>query len=145
MSGVNIAWLDDQVLALYAKRGLRSAIWAQRYDRSCPSDFYRGYATILLRVRNDFHSNPNVGALRRQIDAYDRRSRRFRRRERNGASFALMNIASYAQAGTPDQISATLAPNSYASPDVSAATGPRIVRIGARRCKVRIWHRRMQA
>ena len=72
MSGVNIAWLDDQVLALYAQAGPADpAIWAQRYDRSCPSDFYRGYATILLRVRNDFHSNPNVGALRRQIDAYD--------------------------------------------------------------------------
>jgi hypothetical protein len=112
VSGVNIAWLDDQVLALYAQAGSADpAIWAQRYDPSCPSDFYRGYATILLRVRNEFHSNPNLGALRRQIDAYDQAIQALPADERrNGASFALMNIASYAQGGTPEQISATLAP-----------------------------------
>jgi len=105
------AWLDDGALSGIARQAVADpSIWAQRYDPTCPSEFYRGYATLLIRVRDAFRSNPNLATLRQLIDAFDTAIKNLPADERrNGASFALMNVASYAQRGTAPQISATLA------------------------------------
>jgi hypothetical protein len=106
-----VAWLDDGTLSRLARQGAADpSMWAQRYDPTCPSEFYRGYATLLARIGDAFRSNPNLAALGRLIDAFDLAIKALPPDERrNGANFALMNVASYAQVGTVPQISATLA------------------------------------
>lgn len=113
-TGMIGAWLDDATLTHLAGRvvdeGTMAAMWAQRYDPTCPSEFYRGYATLLLRIGDAFRSNATVTALRQFVDAFDRDLKVLPDDERrNGAAFALMNVASYAQVGTSPQIAATLA------------------------------------
>jgi hypothetical protein len=105
------AWLDDGTLSRLASQGVCDpSIWEQRYDPTCPSEFYRGCATLLTRIGDTFRANANVAALGQQIDAFDQVIKALPANEqRNGASFALMNVASYAQRGTVPQISATLA------------------------------------
>jgi hypothetical protein len=103
-------WLDDSTLSRLASHGdADPSIWAERYDPMCPSEFYRGYATLLARIGDAFRSNANSAALRHLIDSFDLTIKALPADERrNGAAFALMNVASYAQAGTAPQISATL-------------------------------------
>jgi len=105
-----IPWLHDNELVRLAKQGLADgAMWAQRYDPTCPSEFYRGYATLLVRIGAAFRSNANLSALKRLIETFDIEVQALPADERrNGASFALTNVASYAQVGTVRQISATL-------------------------------------
>jgi hypothetical protein len=105
------AWLDDGTLSRLASRGVADpSMWAERYDPTCPSEFYRGYATLLVRIGDAFRSNANLAALGQLIDAFDLAIKALSANERrNGASFALMNVASYAQVRTVPQISATLA------------------------------------
>jgi hypothetical protein len=105
------AWLNDGALSHLASQGVADpSMWAQRYDPTCPSEFYRGYATLLARIGEAFRSNANLAALGRLIDAFDLAVKALPANEqRNGASFALMNVANYARAGTAPQISATLA------------------------------------
>ena len=106
-----VPWLDDETLSRLASRGVADrSIWAQRYDPTCPSEFYRGYATLLVRVSDASRSNRSVAAVRQLIDALDVVIKGLPGDERrNGASFALMNVASYAHVGTVPQISATVA------------------------------------
>jgi hypothetical protein len=103
-------WLEDGTLSRLASREVASSIWAQRYDPTCPSEFYRGYATLLVRIGDAFRSNANLAVLGHLIDHFDLAIKALPANEqRNGASVALMNVASYAQVGTVPQISATLA------------------------------------
>jgi hypothetical protein len=123
------AWLDDGTLSHLSEGVCMPHIWEQRYDPTCPSEFYRGYATLLFRISDDaFHSNANLAALLidaldfvikalpRFIPATDRAKALMEKAgvpivadERTyGASFALMNFASYAERGTAPEISATL-------------------------------------
>jgi hypothetical protein len=105
-----VTWLDDATLSRFANRGCAQSIWAQRYDPTCPSEFYRGYATLLVRIGDAFRLNPSLAALGRLIDAFDLAIKALPADERrNGANFALVNVASYARAGTAPQVSATLA------------------------------------
>jgi hypothetical protein len=106
-----VPWLDDGALSRLASQGVADpSMWAQRYDPTSPSEFYRGYATLLVRIGDAFRSNANLAALGQLIDAFDLAIKALPANEqRNGASFALMNVASYAQGGTVPQISATLA------------------------------------
>jgi hypothetical protein len=110
-ANIMAAWLDDGTLTRLAGQGVAApSMWARRYDPTCPSEFYRGYATLLIRVGDAFRSKANLTALRQLIDAFDLAIKALPANEqRNGASFGLMNVASYAQAGTVPQISATLA------------------------------------
>jgi len=103
--------LDDRTLSQLASQGVADpSMWAERYDPTCPSEFYRGYATLLARIGDAFQTNANLAALRQLIDAFDLAIKDLPANERrNGANFALMNIDSYAQQGTVPQISATLA------------------------------------
>jgi len=105
------AWLGDGALSQLASQGVVDPLmWAQRYDPTCPSEFYRGYATLLVRMGDAFRLNANLAALRQLINVFDPAIKALPADERrNGASFALMNVASYAQAGTAPQISVTLA------------------------------------
>jgi hypothetical protein len=104
-----VPWLDDRTLLQLGQGAPDPSVMAQRYDPTCPSEFYRGYATLLIRVRDAFRSNANLSALRHSIDAFDVLIKALPADERrNGASFALMNVAAYAQNGTAPQISATL-------------------------------------
>ncbi len=105
------AWLDDSTLSRLASEGvINPSIWAQRYDPTCPSEFYRGYATLLVRIADAFRSNANLAALDQLINAFDLAIKALPADERrNGANFALMNVASYALMGTAPQIRATLA------------------------------------
>jgi hypothetical protein len=111
MSGkVVISWLDDGTRSRIASQGVSDpSIWAQRYDATCPSEFYRGYATLLAQIGYVFRSNSNPAAIHQLIDAFDLAIKALPADERrNGASFALMNVAGYAQVGTVPQVSATL-------------------------------------
>jgi hypothetical protein len=103
-------WLADGTLSQLSKQGAcDQSIWAQRYDATCPSAFYRGYATVLVRVGDEFRSNPDLVALGRLTDSLDLAIKSLAADERrNGASFALMNITSYARVGRAPQVSATL-------------------------------------
>jgi hypothetical protein len=105
-----ITWLDDSTLSRLASRGIADpSIWAERYDPTCPSEFYRGYATLLGRIGEALRSNANAVALSHLIDEFDMAIKALPANERrDGAAFALMNVASYARAGTIPQISATL-------------------------------------
>jgi hypothetical protein len=105
------AWLGDTTLSQLASQGVCDpSTWAQRYDPACPSEFYRGYATLLNRIGGAFRTDANLAALRQLIDAFDPVIKALPADERrNGASFALMNVASYAERGTVPQISATIA------------------------------------
>lgn len=106
-----VGWLDDGTLLRLASQGVADpSMWAQRYDPAFPSEFYRGYATLLVRIGDTFRSNANLAALGQLIDAFDLAIKGLPADERrNGANFALMNVAGYAQVGTVPQISATLA------------------------------------
>jgi hypothetical protein len=105
-----LPWLDDATLSRLANQVCSQSIWAQRYDPTCPSEFYRGYATLLVRIGDALRLNPSVAALGQLIDAFDLAIKALPADERrNGANFALVNVASYAQAGTVPQVSATLA------------------------------------
>lgn len=106
-----LPWLDDSGLLRLANQGVADpSMWAQRYDPTCPSEFYRGYATLLFRIGDVFQSSASLAALGQLIDAFDLAIKALPADERrNGADFALMNVASYAQVGTVSQISATLA------------------------------------
>lgn len=105
-----VAWLDDGTLSRLADPwAFDPVMWGQRHDPTCPSEFYRGYATLLVRFGDAFRSNPNLVALGRLVDAFDVSVKALPADERrNGASFALMNVAGYARAGTAPQVSATL-------------------------------------
>jgi hypothetical protein len=112
MSGnLVIRWLDDRTLSSIANQGVCDrSIWQQRYDATCPSEFYRGYATLLTKIGDAFGSNSSLAVLYQLIDAFDLAIKALPANERrNGANFALMNVAAYAQAGTAPQVSATLA------------------------------------
>ncbi len=103
-------WYSDNNIALTVGQGAASpAIWAERYDPSCPSEFYRGYLSLLGWIRNGLRRNPTLPSLHKSIDAFDAAIKALPADEhRNGASFALMNLACYAEAGTIPQILATL-------------------------------------
>ncbi len=104
------AWLGDGTLSRLSQGVVDPSMWEQRYDPTCPSEFYRGYATLLARIGDAFQFNANLPALRQLIEAFDQAIKALPVDERrNGASFALMNVASYAEVGTAPQISATLA------------------------------------
>lgn len=105
------AWMDDGTLSRLASQGVADpSMWAQRYDPTCPSEFYRGYATLMVRIGDALRSNANLAVLGQLIDAFDLAIKALPADERrNGANFALMNVASYAQMGTAPQIRATLA------------------------------------
>jgi hypothetical protein len=104
------SWLDDGALSHFAGQGPRDpSLWAQRYDATCPSEFYRGYATLLLRFNEAFPPRADMSALAALVEAFDSAIQGLPADERrNGASFALMNVASYAQMGTVQQVAATL-------------------------------------
>ena len=103
-------WYSDHDIAGFAGQGAASpAIWSQRYDPSCPSEFYRGYLSLLGWVGNALRRNPTPASLHNLIDAFDATVKTLPADERrNGASFALMNVAAYAKAGSIPQILATL-------------------------------------
>ncbi len=104
------AWLGDGTLSRLSQGVVDPSMWEQRYDPTCPSEFYRGYATLLARIGDAFRFNANLPALRQLIEAFDTAIKALPVDERrNGASFALMNVASYAEVGTAPQVSATLA------------------------------------
>ncbi|MCK1407694.1 hypothetical protein [Bradyrhizobium sp. 76] len=106
---INDAWLDDGTLSRLGQGVVNPSTWAVRYDPQCPSEFYRGYAALLVRIGNAFRQNANLAALGQLIDAFDSAIKALPANERrNGASFALMNVASYAERGTAPQILATL-------------------------------------
>lgn len=105
-----ISWLDDGRLSRIAEQGAPNpSIMAQRYDATCPSEFYRGYGTILAQFSDALRTISDPTALRQMIDKFDLAIKALPANEqRNGASFALMNVASYAQTGTVPQVSATV-------------------------------------
>ena len=106
---VVISWLDDASLSRLAQGVSDPSMWAERYDPMCPSEFYRGYATLLAQIGEAFRSNPSLAALGQQIDGFDVAIKALPADERQkGASYALMNIHGYAQAGTATQVSSTL-------------------------------------
>lgn len=110
-ANVAIWWLDNDRLLRLANEGPPvSSIMAQRYDATCPSEFYRGYATLLAQIGDALRTISSPTALYQLIDKFDLVIKALPADERrNGASFALMNVASYAQAGTVPQVSATIA------------------------------------
>ena len=103
-------WYGDNDIALIAGRGAASpALWSQRYDPSCPSEFYRGYLSLLGWISNALRRNPTLPSLRNSIHTFNASIEALPHDERRkGASFALMNVACYAEAGTIQQILATL-------------------------------------
>jgi hypothetical protein len=103
-------WYGDNDIALFVGRGAASpAIWAQRYDPSCPSEFYRGYLSLLGWISSALRRNPTLPSLRKSIDDFDVAIKALPANEcRNGASFALVNVAQYADAGTIPLILTTL-------------------------------------
>ncbi len=105
-----ISWLDDAKLLSISKRGAcNSSIMAQRYDATCTSEFYRGYATILAQISDLLPTLSSRAALSKMIDEFHLATQALPADERrNGASFALMNLASYAEAGTVPQVSTTV-------------------------------------
>jgi hypothetical protein len=105
-----IQWLDDRTLSSIAgQEVLNPSIWEQRYDATCPSEFYRGYATLLAHISDALRADSNPAVLHQLIDAFDLAIKALPTNERrNGANFALMNVAAYAQHGTVPQVSATL-------------------------------------
>jgi hypothetical protein len=110
-ANILLPWLDNSTLSRLASQGVADpSFWAQRYDPICPSEFYRGYATILLRSSDALRSNANLATFGHLIDTFDLAIKNLPADERrNGANFALMNVAAYAQVGMIPQISATLA------------------------------------
>jgi hypothetical protein len=102
-------WYGDHDISRFAGQGAASpAIWSQRYDPSCPSEFYRGYLSLLGWVGNALRRNPTPASLHKSIGAFDATVKALPADERrNGASFALMNVAAYTK-GTIPQVLATL-------------------------------------
>jgi hypothetical protein len=106
-----IHWLDDGTLSRIASRGVADpSIWAQRYDATCASEFYRGYASLLTQIGEALKPSSSLATLRHLIEVFDLEIKGLPADERrNGANFALMNVAAYAQAGTVPQVTATVA------------------------------------
>ena len=104
-------WLDDDQLRQLAKQGIPVAsITAHRYDAMCPSEFYRGYATLLFLINGAIRKVSGQKALIVLIDEFDSAIKVLPDDEqRNGASLALTNVASYARAGTVPQVAGTVA------------------------------------
>ncbi|MET0987703.1 MAG: hypothetical protein ABW034_20090 [Steroidobacteraceae bacterium] len=110
MSATLLPWLDDSALSRLANFGVSDrSMWDKRYEPNCPSEFYRGYATLLMRIGDQFHANANLTVLGQLVDAFGTDIRALPAGElRKGASLALANVAGYAEEGTVQQISATL-------------------------------------
>jgi hypothetical protein len=106
----SIGWYGDNDIALFAgQRAANPAMWTQRFDPTCPSEFYRGYLSLLGWINHALRQDATLPSLRRSIDAFDVTVKALPADERrNGAAFALMNVAYYAEAGTIPQILATL-------------------------------------
>jgi hypothetical protein len=104
------SWLDDGALSRFANQESPDpSQWSQRYDPTCPSEFYRGYATLIYRFNQAFPPRADKSALAALVDALDLAIQALPADERrNGASFALTNIASYVQMGTVQQVVMTV-------------------------------------
>jgi hypothetical protein len=103
------SWYDDNYISLLSRGGIDQGIFNARYDASCPSEFYRGYVSLLGWISKAIQQNPTLSALRESISAFGIAVRSLARDQRQeGANFALMNVTAYANAGTIQQIQATL-------------------------------------
>jgi hypothetical protein len=96
-----LPWLDNTTLKHIAEQAQPDPLlWSQRHDPTCPSEFYRGYATLISRLSDALRPEPTVFALVPLIDAFDAAVRDLPADDRTqGATFALMNAASYANGG----------------------------------------------
>lgn len=110
MSANILPWLDDGALSKLAGDGVADrGMWAHKYDPTCPSEFYRGYSTVLSRIDDGFRSNANIAMLGRLINAADVAVKALPADERrDGASFALANVAGYLRGATVQQLAMTL-------------------------------------
>jgi hypothetical protein len=92
-----------------SRGALDQGIFNARYDPSCPSEFYRGYVSLLGWISKAIQQNPTLSSLRKSISAFHVAVDSLAHDQRQqGANFALMNVAAYADAGTIQQIQATL-------------------------------------
>jgi hypothetical protein len=103
-------WYDDNDIALLVGKGAaRPAIWDIRYDEFFPSEFYRGYLSVLGWIENAIRRNPTMRSLLECIDDFDVVVKALPAdQRREGARFALSNVAEYANAGTIPEIRAAL-------------------------------------
>src|SRR5580704_14837386 len=94
----SLLWLTDAELDGLAQSAVADqAMTDQRFDPSCPSEFYRGYATILADLADTGPAPLRIDAFRRRVDDLDAAVSSVEDGERtNGASFALANAAQYA-------------------------------------------------
>lgn len=106
----NIAWLDyDALLHISERSAPDPSMMAQRYDATRSSEFYRGYATVVAQIADAIRMTSGPTVLRQQIDELDAAVMSVPDGEcQTGASFALANVAGYAQNGTVPQVSVTL-------------------------------------
>jgi hypothetical protein len=105
-----LPWLEDAALVYLSTEGaVNPSIWALRYDATCPSEFYRGYATLLVRIANALLAHASMQALGQYINAYHQEAQTLLAdQRRSGVDFALTNVACYAENGTMAQIGMTL-------------------------------------
>jgi hypothetical protein len=67
-----IHWLDDGTLSRIASRGVADpSIWAQRYDAACPSEFYRGYASLLTQIGEALRPSSSLATLGHLIEVFE--------------------------------------------------------------------------
>jgi hypothetical protein len=107
MSDGSLYWLSDEDLEeLAAGPPAAEAIMSQRYDPACPSEFYRGYGSVLSWLTDGPFAGRGLGeaideidGILREVDAGE---------QLNGANFAVMNVAQYLNAAPVPQIVAHL-------------------------------------
>ncbi|MFE3194991.1 hypothetical protein ACFXHA_38710 [Nocardia sp. NPDC059240] len=89
----------------------RETMMRDRWDPTCPSEFYRGYITMLDRILTAL---PRTCSLRQYLGCVDRADELVREwpgteQRHAGARFAAMNAAQYATSGAAvDEITATM-------------------------------------
>jgi hypothetical protein len=64
-------FLDDDRLALLRRPGVDQRTLDIRYDQTCPSEWYRGYATGLVAARAELQRATSAGNAARLVDTLD--------------------------------------------------------------------------
>jgi hypothetical protein len=109
------AYLDDEQLVQLSTPPVDKETLKIRYDPTCPSEWYRGYATGLMAARAELQQATTVSTAARLVDTLDQSIRAPEDRSGPvsqplaGFKFALMNAYLYAtSASSVQQILHTL-------------------------------------
>jgi hypothetical protein len=95
-------WLKNKQIAGLQRPTVNQELLQSRYDPSCPSEWYRGYVSVLWAIRSVIQAATTKGQLIKIVDGVEDSAKLLPAddQRRLGASFATMNVAEYTKAAS---------------------------------------------